>query len=54
MTPTTSRRCREADRGFPSINVLFNSAGIMRMETALDKSRDLSDPEASMGGTSTE
>ena len=31
---------------FPSVNVLFNSAGIMRMETALDKFRDLSDAEA--------
>lgn len=33
---------------FPSVNVLFNNAGIMRMETALDKFRDLSDAEASV------
>ncbi len=33
---------------FPSVNVLFNSAGIMRMETSLDKFRDLSDAEASV------
>jgi uncharacterized oxidoreductase len=33
---------------FPSLNVLFNSAGIMRMETSLDKFRDLSDAEASV------
>lgn len=33
---------------FPSINVLFNSAGIVRMETSLDKARDLSDAEASI------
>ena len=33
---------------FPSVNVLFNSAGIMRMEMGLDKARDLSDAEASV------
>ena len=33
---------------FPSVNVLFNSAGIMRMEAAIDKFRDLSDAEASV------
>jgi uncharacterized oxidoreductase len=33
---------------FPDVNVLFNSAGIMRMETPLDKFRDLSDAEASV------
>jgi len=33
---------------FPNVNVLFNSAGIMRMETALDRFRDLSDAEASV------
>ncbi len=33
---------------FPGVNVLVNSAGIMRMETALDKKRDLSDAEASV------
>jgi uncharacterized oxidoreductase len=33
---------------FPNVNVLFNSAGIMRMETSLDKFRDLSDAEASV------
>lgn len=35
-------------KDFPAINVLFNSAGIMRMETDLDKARDLSDAEASV------
>jgi uncharacterized oxidoreductase len=34
--------------GFPNVNVLFNSAGIMRMETSLGKFRDLSDAEASV------
>jgi uncharacterized oxidoreductase len=33
---------------FPAVNVLFNSAGIMRMEMSLDKVRDLSDAEASV------
>lgn len=33
---------------FPAVNVLFNSAGIMRMEMSLDKFRDLSDAEASV------
>lgn len=33
---------------FPAVNVLFNSAGIMRMEMGLDKARDLSDAEASI------
>ncbi|MEO5807001.1 SDR family NAD(P)-dependent oxidoreductase [Devosia sp.] len=33
---------------FPGVNVLFNSAGIMRMEMGLDKARDLSDAEASV------
>ncbi|WP_260600258.1 SDR family oxidoreductase [Sphingomonas endolithica] len=33
---------------FPDVNVLFNSAGIMRMETPLDTFRDLSDAEASV------
>lgn len=33
---------------FPGVNVPFNSAGIMRMETSLDKFRDLSDAEASV------
>ena len=33
---------------FPAVNVLFNSAGIMRMEMGLDKARDLSDAEASV------
>jgi uncharacterized oxidoreductase len=33
---------------FPNINVLVNSAGIMRMETSLDKYHDLSDAEASI------
>jgi uncharacterized oxidoreductase len=33
---------------FPNVNVLFNSAGIMRMEMTLDKARDLSDAEASI------
>jgi uncharacterized oxidoreductase len=35
-------------RDFPKVNVLFNSAGIMRMETSLAKVRDLSDAEASV------
>lgn len=33
---------------FPGVNVLFNSAGIMRMEPGLDRMRDLSDAEASV------
>jgi uncharacterized oxidoreductase len=33
---------------FPAVNVLFNGAGIMRMEMSLDKVRDLSDAEASV------
>jgi uncharacterized oxidoreductase len=33
---------------FPEVNVLVNSAGIMRMESGLDKYRDLSDAEASV------
>ncbi|MDB4942302.1 MAG: short-chain dehydrogenase/reductase [Labilithrix sp.] len=33
---------------FPGLNVLFNSAGIMRMETSLDTLRDLRDAEASI------
>jgi uncharacterized oxidoreductase len=33
---------------FPSVNVLVNSAGIMRMEGPLDRHRDLSDAEASI------
>ena len=33
---------------FPSVNILINSAGIMRMEMGLDKYRDLSDAEASV------
>lgn len=33
---------------FPGVNVLINSAGIMRMETSLDTLRDLSDAEASV------
>jgi uncharacterized oxidoreductase len=33
---------------FPGVNVLFNGAGIMRMEGPLNKSRDLSDAEASI------
>ncbi|UIJ71108.1 SDR family oxidoreductase [Aurantimonas sp. HBX-1] len=33
---------------FPKVNVLFNSAGIMRMEGALDTFRDLGDAEASV------
>jgi uncharacterized oxidoreductase len=33
---------------FPAVNVLFNSAGIMRMEMGLDKVRDLGDAEASV------
>lgn len=35
-------------RDFPSVNVLVNCAGIMRMEPGLDKYRDLSDAEASV------
>jgi uncharacterized oxidoreductase len=35
-------------KDFPRVNVLVNSAGIMRMETGLDKYRDLSDAEASV------
>ena len=33
---------------FPSVNVLVNSAGIMRMEAPLDTFRDLGDAEASV------
>lgn len=33
---------------FPSVNVLINNAGIMRMEAPLDRFRDLSDAEASV------
>ncbi|MEN2976030.1 SDR family NAD(P)-dependent oxidoreductase [Tistrella bauzanensis] len=33
---------------FPGVNVLFNNAGIMRMEGPLDTYRDLSDAEASV------
>tara|TARA_R110002020_G_scaffold26741_9_gene86500 strand:+ start:1528 stop:2280 length:753 start_codon:yes stop_codon:yes gene_type:complete len=33
---------------FPGLNVLFNNAGIMRMEGSLDKFRDLGDAEASV------
>lgn len=33
---------------FPGLNVLFNNAGIMRMEGPLDKVRDLADAEASV------
>lgn len=33
---------------FPDVNVLVNSAGIMRMEGPLDRFRDLSDAEASI------
>ncbi|NDW07536.1 SDR family oxidoreductase [Jiella pacifica] len=33
---------------FPGFNVLFNSAGIMRMEGSLDTFRDLGDAEASV------
>jgi uncharacterized oxidoreductase len=33
---------------FPAVNVLFNNAGIMRLEIGLDKVRDLSDAEASV------
>jgi uncharacterized oxidoreductase len=33
---------------FPGMNVLINNASIMRMETALDKRRDLRDAEASI------
>ncbi|HSI50692.1 MAG TPA: SDR family NAD(P)-dependent oxidoreductase [Ideonella sp.] len=35
-------------KDFPEVNVLVNSAGIMRMEPGLDKYRDLSDAEASV------
>jgi uncharacterized oxidoreductase len=35
-------------KDFPAVNVLVNSAGIMRMEPGLDKYRDLSDAEASV------
>jgi uncharacterized oxidoreductase len=35
-------------KDFPKVNVLFNSAGIMRMEASLAKVRDLSDAEASI------
>ncbi|KPF46940.1 SDR family oxidoreductase [Rhizobium sp. G187] len=31
---------------FPDLNVVFNNAGIMRMEAGLDRRRDLSDAEA--------
>ena len=34
-------------KDFPEVNVLINNAGIMRMESGLDKYRDLSDAEAS-------
>ena len=33
---------------FPAVNVLINSAGIMRMESTIAKKRDLSDAEASV------
>jgi uncharacterized oxidoreductase len=33
---------------FPAVNILVNSAGIMRMEMGLDTFRDLSDAEASV------
>ena len=35
-------------KDFPEVNVLINNAGIMRMESGLDKYRDLSDAEASV------
>lgn len=35
-------------KDFPAVNVLVNNAGIMRMESSLDKYRDLSDAEASV------
>lgn len=35
-------------KDFPGVNILINSAGIMRMEMDLDKFRDLSDAEASV------
>ena len=35
-------------KDFPAVNVLVNSAGIMRMESSLEKHRDLSDAEASV------